>query len=80
MRFFQDGNLLLLYFIYFWVGFCTLCFYFLTKMLHLNVPFFPLKCSAPPQKVTKMLGYCSYIGLLNVQNFNVSTQLTVQSA
>ena len=27
------------------VGFCTLCFCFPTKMLHLNAPFFPLKCS-----------------------------------
>ena len=27
------------------LGFCTLCFCFTTKMLHLNAPFFPLKCS-----------------------------------
>ena len=26
-----------------WLGFCTLCFCFPTKMLHLNAPFFPLK-------------------------------------
>ena len=38
------------------VGFCTLCFYFPTKMLHLNAPFFPLKCSVFPKNVTKMLG------------------------
>jgi len=36
------------------LGFCTLCFYFPTKMLHLNAPFFPLKCSVSSQKVTKM--------------------------
>ena len=28
------------------VGLCTLCFCFSTEMLHLNAPFFPLKCSA----------------------------------
>ena len=38
------------------LGFCTLCFSFPTKMLHLNAPFFPLKCSVSPKKVTKMLG------------------------
>ena len=38
------------------MGFCTLCFYFPTKMLHLNAPFFPLKCSVFPKNVTKMLG------------------------
>ena len=27
------------------IGFCTLCFYFPTKMLHLDAPFFPLKMS-----------------------------------
>ena len=37
------------------LGLCTLCFCFPTKMLHLNAPFFPLKCSAVPKKVTKML-------------------------
>ena len=40
------------------LGFCTLCFWFCTKMLRINAPCFPLKCSASPQKVTKMLG-CS---------------------
>ena len=34
----------------------NVCFCFPTKMLHLNAPFFPLKCSVSPQKVTKMLG------------------------
>ena len=38
------------------VVFCTLCFCFPTKMLHLNAPFSPLKCSVSPKKVTKMLG------------------------
>ena len=38
------------------LGFCTLCFYFATKMLHLNAPVFPLKCSVSPKNVTKMLG------------------------
>ena len=37
------------------VGLCTLCFCFPTKMLHLYAPFFPLKCSVVPKKVTKML-------------------------
>ena len=37
------------------VGLCTLCFCFPTKMLHLNAPFFPLKCSVVPKKVIKML-------------------------
>ena len=36
-----------------WVGFCTLCFCFPTKMLHLNAPFFPLKCSVSPKKSLK---------------------------
>ena len=35
-------------------GFCTLCFCFPTKMLHLNAPFFPLKCSVVPKKVTEI--------------------------
>ena len=34
-------------------GFCTLCFYFPSKMLHLNAPFFPLKCSVSPKKSLK---------------------------
>ena len=38
------------------IGFCALCFYFPTKMLHLNAPFFPLKCAVSPKNVTKMLG------------------------
>ncbi len=38
------------------IGFCTLCFCFPTKMLHLNAPFFPIKCSVSLKKVTKMLG------------------------
>ena len=46
-------------------------------MLHLNAPLF----SAKVYKFT-LLGQCSYmyLGGLNFQNFNVSTQLTVQSA
>ena len=36
-----------------WLGFCTLCFCFLTKMFHLNAPFFPLKCSVSPKKLLK---------------------------
>ena len=35
------------------IGFCTLCFCFPTKMLHLNAPFFPLKCSVSPKKSLK---------------------------
>ena len=35
------------------LGFCTLCFCFPTKMLHLNAPFFPLKCSVSPKKSLK---------------------------
>ena len=35
------------------VGFCTLCFCFPTKMLHLSAPFFPLKCSVSPKKSLK---------------------------
>ena len=34
----------------FGIGFCTLCFCFPTKMLHLNAPFFPLKSSVSPPK------------------------------
>ena len=34
-------------------GFCTLCFCFPTKMLHLNAPFFPLKCSVSLKKSLK---------------------------
>ena len=33
------------------LGFCTLCFCFPTKMLHLNALFFPLKFSVVPRKV-----------------------------
>ena len=32
------------------VGLCTICFYLPTKMLHLNAPFFSLKCSVSPKK------------------------------
>ena len=33
------------------MGFCTfMCLCFPTKMLHLNAPFLPLKCSVSPQK------------------------------
>ena len=35
------------------LGFCTFCFCFPTKMLHLNAPFFPLKCSVSPKKSLK---------------------------
>ena len=35
------------------IGFCTLCFCFATKMLHLNAPFFPLKCWVSPKKSLK---------------------------
>ena len=35
------------------IGLCTLCFCFPTKMLHLNAPFFPLKCSVTPKKSLK---------------------------
>ena len=35
------------------IGFCTLCFCFPTKMLHLNAPFFTLKCSVSPKKSLK---------------------------
>ena len=35
------------------LGFCTLCFCFPTKMLHLNAPFFPLKCSVSSKKSLK---------------------------
>ena len=38
------------------LDFCTLCFSFPTKMLHLYAPFFPRKCSVSPKKVTKILG------------------------
>ena len=31
------------------LGFCTSCFCFPTKMLHLHAPFFPLKCSVSPK-------------------------------
>ena len=34
-------------------GFCTLCFCFPAKMLHLNAPFFPLKCSVSLKKSLK---------------------------
>ena len=42
------------------VGFCTLCFCFPTKMLHLNAPFFPLKCSVAPKKSLKCLDNAHY--------------------
>ena len=35
------------------LGFCTSCFCFPTKMLHLNAPFFPLKCSVSLKKSLK---------------------------
>ena len=33
----------------------TSCFCFPTKMLHLNAPLFPLKCSVSPKNVTEMV-------------------------
>ena len=42
-------------------GLCTSCFCFSTNMLHFNPPFFQLKCSVVPQKVTKMLDHIDSI-------------------
>ena len=72
--------------IYFFVshmslGFCTYAFISPLKCSTLVAPVFPLKFSVITKNVPKMFGLCSYIGVLNFQNnFNVSTQLTVQSA
>ena len=40
-------------FAYSTIGFCTLCFCFPTKMLHLNAPFFLLKCLVSSKKSLK---------------------------
>ena len=37
------------------IRFCTLCFYFPTKMIHFNALFCPLKCSVNSKWVSKML-------------------------
>ena len=48
------------------IGFFTLCFCFPTKMLHLNAPLFPLKCSVSPKKSLKCSDIAHYTnGFLN---------------
>ena len=60
------------------IGFCTLCFCFPTKMLHLNAPFFPLKCSVSPKKSLKCSDNAHYTnGFLKI-NFKVYTYKNVQ--
>ena len=58
-----------------WIGFCTLCFCFPTKMLHLNAPFFPLKCSVSPKKSLKCSDNAHYVIIQTVFwiNFKVYT-------
>ena len=46
------------------LSFCKLYYCFLTKMLHFNGPFFPLKCSVALKLVIKMLGWCSSLRVL----------------
>ena len=43
------------------LGLYTLCFCFSTNMLHVNPPFFLLKWSVVPQKVTKILDDAHHI-------------------
>ena len=48
------------------VGLCTICLYLPTKMLHLNAPFFSLKCSVSPKKYRKCSDNAHYTnGFLN---------------
>ena len=48
------------------LGFCTLCFFLPTKMLHLNAPFFPVKCTVSPKKSLKCSDNAHYTnGFLN---------------
>ena len=60
------------------VGFCTLCFCFPTKMLHLNAPFFPLKCSVSPKKSLKCSDNAHYTNGFVKINFKVYTYKNVQ--
>ena len=60
------------------IGFCTLCFCFPTKMLHLNAPFFPLKCSVSPKKSLKCSDNALYTKGFFKINFKVYTYKNVQ--
>ena len=60
------------------VGFCTLCFCFPTKMLHLNAPFFLLKCSVSPKKSPKCLDNAHYTNSFFLISFKVYTYKNVQ--
>ena len=55
------------------LGFCTLCFCFPTKMLHLNAPILPLKCSISPKKSLKCSDNAHYTNgfLINFNIFNI---------
>ena len=43
-----------------YLGFCPLCFYFPTKMLHLNAPFFHYNARFSPTESRKMLIHRSF--------------------
>ena len=60
------------------IGFCTLCFCFPTKMLHLNAPFFQLKCSVSPKKSVKCSDNAHYTNGFFKINFKVYTYKNVQ--
>ena len=61
------------------VGLCTLCFCFSTKMLRLNAPILPLKCSVSPKKSLKCSDNAHYTNDFLI-NFNIFDMvLTVAS-
>ena len=60
------------------LGFCTLCFCVPTKMLYLNAPFFPLKCSVSPKKSLKCSDNAHYWQTFFLINFKVYTYKNVQ--
>ena len=56
--------------------FLTACFCFPTKMLHLNVPLFPLKCSVSPKNVTEMVDDDYHVEALILSILMNTNQLT----
>ena len=56
--------------------FWTACFCFPTKMLHLNAPLFPLKCSVSPKNVTEMVDDDYHVEALILSILMNTNQLT----
>ncbi len=60
------------------IGFCTLCFCFPTKMLHLNDPFCPLKCSVFPKKSLKCSNNAHYTNDFFNMVLTVNTYINIE--